>query len=1083
MRISKLVKSFVAASAMVTLGAAPILTSTAVAGPAASTVANAENPLADLDLGASFTSTDKGDGTYTAPILASDVPDVSVERVPATENDEGRDIYYMISTTMHLAPGAPIMKSYDLVNWETVNYVYSRFDISDAASLRNGQSSYGQGQWASSLKYHDGKYYVAMNSMNLGGAFVYVTDDIENGEWEKTALNRGFHDLSLFFDVDGTPYFFYGGKEIHAVELSPDLSEVVAEYDSVIDVADYPDVSGLSQDGLGPEGAQVSYVDGMYYISTITWPPNQGRQVVMFRSPNLLGRYTEAPDGSGENSYEAKVVLNSDGFAQGGLVEVAVEGDKTEWHGFFFRDSYPIGRVPAALPATWKDGWPDFGSPKMDEPIDKIIELPKALEQVERLKAVVTSDNFNNDGPHKPFTDQAFILPDVPEYDDSLLGINILENGDFENGGLTPWAAASGATIEVVADGETQVAQVTGRTVPGAGPSQDLTGKVQAGIEYEVSLRVKYEEGPAEKDFLLTYELGDGYYNLGRVQAKKGEWSQLSGTYRVADTRDVSKARVFIETPWTPTPTADDLIDYQVDDISIVGTAGEVEYPNSAEVAPNGDLLDLAWEWNHNPDNRFWSLSEREGWLRLTNGKTVTGEGVYTKMAGKDDLTYFEEARNMLSQRTFGPKASAETKLDISALKDGDTAGLAVYTRSFNYAAIKKIDGVNTIGVVARPQPFSAQIDHAVVEKFVAGTTVDLGDSTDVWLKADANFKLASGELFVEYLYSIDGQTWHTLGNGPQEPLKVDWGLSHFMGYRFGLFNYATQNTGGTIDADYFYLSDTLTADQPDLAGASTKLKSLVELATGLTESAYPQDVWQDVQQAATHSQRAIDAGFSTQNQIDSPRLTLARALAQANLDYQGDPEVGELVVLGVDFGTYIHGEDQPGAQNLVIKNVGTKDTRIDSVELTDANAFLITAGTGNDLAAGGLNDSWLVELQEDLEPGSYNDTVTVTYEEQTVTASVQVTVADPNDPIPDPTDEPTDEPTEGGTDPGDGTDPADNGEKPSGNGADDDGTDADGTNNDLPATGANPVPFVLLGAVLLLAGAATMVARKVAKK
>lgn len=1068
MRIPKLVKSFVAASAMVTLGAAPVLISTAVAAPAASNVANAENPLTDLDLGESFTSTDKGDGTYTAPILASDVPDVSVERVPATENDEGRDIYYMISTTMHLAPGAPIMKSYDLVNWETVNYVYSRFDISDAASLRNGQSSYGQGQWASSLKYHDGKYYVAMNSMNLGGAFVYVTDDIENGEWEKTALNRGFHDLSLFFDVDGTPYFFYGGKEIHAVELSPDLSEVVAEYDSVIDVANYPDVSGLSQDGLGPEGAQVSYIDGMYYIATVTWPPNQGRQVVMFRSPDLLGRYTQAPDGSGENSYEAKVVLNSDGFAQGGMVEVTTEGEETEWHGFFFRDTYPIGRVPAALPATWEDGWPDFGSPKMDQPIDKIIQLPKALEQVERLKSVVTSDEFNNDGPHKPFTDQTFTLPDVPEYDDSLLGINLLENGDFEKGGLTPWTAASGATIEVVADGETQVAQVTGRTVPGAGPSQDLTGKVQAGIEYEVSLRVKYEEGPAEKEFLLTYELGDGYYNLGRVQAKKGEWSQLNGTYRVDDTRDVSKARVFVETPWTPTPTADDLIDYQVDDISIVGTAGEVEYPNSAEVAPNGDFLDLAWEWNHNPDNRFWSLSEREGWLRLTNGKTVTGEGVYTKMAGKDDLTYFEEARNMLSQRTFGPKSSAETKLDISALKDGDTAGLAVYTRSFNYAAIKKEDGVNTIGVVARPQPFSGKIDHAAVEEFIAGTTVDLGDSTDVWLKADANFKLASGELFVEYLYSTDGQTWHTLGNGPQAPLKVDWGLSHFMGYRFGLFNYATQSTGGAVDADYFYLSDTLTADQPDLAGATTKLKSLVSLATGLTESSYPQDVWQDVQQAAAHSQRAIDAGFSTQNQIDAPRLTLARALAQANLDYLGDSEVGELVVLGVDFGTYTHGEDQPSAQHLVIKNVGTKDTRIDSVELTDANSFLITAGTGNDLAAGGLNDSWLVELQEDLEPGSYNDTVTVTYEEQTVTASVQVTVADPNDPTPDP----TDEPTEGGTDPADkDTEPGN------------DGTDDDSVDDDLPATGANPVPFVLLGAVLLLAGAAMMVARKVAKK
>jgi beta-xylosidase len=107
----------------------------------------------------SYTSTDQGDGTYSVPLLGSDVPDVSVERVPAAENDEGRDVYYMISTTMHLSPGAPIMKSYDLVNWEIVNHVFDRLGVGDSFSLRNGQNSYGQGQWASSLRYHAGKFY------------------------------------------------------------------------------------------------------------------------------------------------------------------------------------------------------------------------------------------------------------------------------------------------------------------------------------------------------------------------------------------------------------------------------------------------------------------------------------------------------------------------------------------------------------------------------------------------------------------------------------------------------------------------------------------------------------------------------------------------------------------------------------------------------------------------------------------------------------------------------------------------------------------------------------------------------------
>ena len=139
----------------VSLAAAAVLASVGVfATTSAVQAADEWNPES------SYMTTDAGDGTYKVPMLKSDVPDVSVERVPASQNDEGRDIYYMVSTTMHLSPGAPIMKSYDLVNWEIVNYAFDRLDITDAASLRNGKNSYGEGQWASSIRFHDGTYYV-----------------------------------------------------------------------------------------------------------------------------------------------------------------------------------------------------------------------------------------------------------------------------------------------------------------------------------------------------------------------------------------------------------------------------------------------------------------------------------------------------------------------------------------------------------------------------------------------------------------------------------------------------------------------------------------------------------------------------------------------------------------------------------------------------------------------------------------------------------------------------------------------------------------------------------------------------------
>ena len=67
------------------------------------------------------------------PVIWADVPDPSVIRVG--------DNYYMTSTTMHVNPGVPIMKSKDLVNWEIVNYVYDILGGDDRQRLINSKMS------------------------------------------------------------------------------------------------------------------------------------------------------------------------------------------------------------------------------------------------------------------------------------------------------------------------------------------------------------------------------------------------------------------------------------------------------------------------------------------------------------------------------------------------------------------------------------------------------------------------------------------------------------------------------------------------------------------------------------------------------------------------------------------------------------------------------------------------------------------------------------------------------------------------------------------------------------------------------
>jgi beta-xylosidase len=836
---------------------------------------------------ASYTTTDSGDGTYKVPMLNADVPDVSVERVPASQNDEGRDTYYMVSTTMHLSPGAPIMKSYDLVNWEIVNYAFDRVDISDAASLRNGKNSYGEGQWASSIRFHDGTFYVLINSLNLGGAFLYRTDDIDNGAWTKTAFGRGFHDPSLFFDDanGGTPYIFYGGGGSSAVRLNPTLTAVEQDFPDVIRRSDYADKPYIGDDDAIFEGAQVAFIDGNYYVVMITWR-SDGRQVVVFRSPELLGRLADTPA-----TYESHSALNSNGFAQGSLVPISNDAGGEDWYGFFFRDSYPLGRIPALIPATWSDGWPNFGDDNGAVPVDGVFEKPIKLtpeqERFERLKSIVASDDFDNDAPHRAFQDEQWTVPTPPDIDETLTGVELFANPGVESGSTEGWIANDGAALSTTTDahsGSTAIA-VTGRTLTGSGPAQIVTGKLQHSVTYDVSAWIKYEnpESPSTKQFTITARYGGSnttFTNLTpQTEVTRGSWGKVSGSFTIPESQALSEVRIFIETPWTSNPSSDPnthLMDYKLDDVSLVGrTPAAREMPHPDEVAPNGSNLDLAWEWNHNPDNRYWSLTDREGWLRLTAGKVVTG--AYTHRAPGGELTWLEEARNTLSQRSFGPRQSAETKLDISGMNDGDVAGLAAYGHDFSYVAVQRVNEVNTVGVVHRGRPFTASIDQSAVESFVPGTATALGDATEVHLKADLDFSQSEGRLYTTFYYSLDGIDWTKLGNAVG-PLEFG-GSIHFMGHRVGLFNYATQQTGGHVDFDEFLLSDTLTSQNQPLDNSD--LDAAIAYAESLDSGDYPAEAWTVMLETLAKAQTVAAGVVGTQNQFDAPERALSYELAR----------------------------------------------------------------------------------------------------------------------------------------------------------------------------------------------------------
>jgi hypothetical protein len=134
-------------------------------------------------------SADLGDGTYQNPVVRADFPDPDVIRV--------NDTYYMVSTTMSLFPGATILKSKDMVNWEYCAQPLLQLADTDNYNLKNGQDAYAKGMWACSMKYHDGKFYILINGNDAGGWL--LTAENPEGTWQKKKLSRGYYDPGMLF--------------------------------------------------------------------------------------------------------------------------------------------------------------------------------------------------------------------------------------------------------------------------------------------------------------------------------------------------------------------------------------------------------------------------------------------------------------------------------------------------------------------------------------------------------------------------------------------------------------------------------------------------------------------------------------------------------------------------------------------------------------------------------------------------------------------------------------------------------------------------------------------------------------------
>lgn len=305
------------------------------------------------------------------PVIWADYPDPDVIRVG--------DDYYMVATTMQMMPGCPVLHSRDLVNWETVSYVFDHLDDTPRYQL-DGGTVYGKGQWATSIRYNNGNFYVLFSPNDQPYKSYIYSAKSASGPWELRSRSNHFHDASMLFDDDGKVYVFHQAGDIRLTELNPDLSGVKEGGINQIIISPDEDSKGLH------EGSRAVKYKGKYYLLVVNWPKGRNRRQLCYRSDKITG------------PYEKMVILEDNfqdfPFAGQGCI---VDGKDGNWWAMIFQDRGAIGRVPTLSSVKWVDNWPMVGV-NGDGKIDPVIYYHK--EHSSKPTLVSLSDEFESDTLH-----------------------------------------------------------------------------------------------------------------------------------------------------------------------------------------------------------------------------------------------------------------------------------------------------------------------------------------------------------------------------------------------------------------------------------------------------------------------------------------------------------------------------------------------------------------------------------------------------------------------------------------------------------------------------------------------------------
>jgi beta-xylosidase len=306
-------------------------------------------------------------------------------------------------------------------------------------------------------------------------------------------------------------------------------------------------------------------------------------------------------------------------------------------------------------------------------------------------------------------------------------------------------------------------------------------------VGWQTILRSKNIYGPYEKKVVL--EMGstsvNGPHQGALVDTPEGEWWFYHFQMAGALGRVVHLQPVHWHDDWP-------VIGVDIDRNGIGEPVYVWKKPATGKTLPvhapqsdddfNAPTPGLQWQFNHNPDNAAWSLSEKPGYLSL---KALRSES-------------FLRAKNTLTQKTMGTSGEATATLDVSRMAEGQRAGLCSFGSLYGLVGVYRTGGKNYLFFETNSDLFS--------QPRQPGTRINTFDTgKNHFEKQPVTAKVIYLKLKLDFV-SGKNHFYYSTDNRHFIPYGKDFGamFSFWKGTRVGLFSYNELTDGGTALFDRF---------------------------------------------------------------------------------------------------------------------------------------------------------------------------------------------------------------------------------------------------------------------------------------